>query len=127
AKSLSNLENSKWHTVTVSWDAGSETLTYFIDGKKAGTLTGDLATQYFGGSDYVYYGITGATGSGKNSNLQQVKMTDITATYAPTDAPLKIFSPQMAGNVHTSGNAGYNADTDMMLLTPSGSSKVGAI
>lgn len=127
AKSLSNLENAKWHSVSISWDVDSQTLTYFIDGKKAGTLTGDLATQYFGGSDYVYYGITGATGSGKNSNLQQVKMTGVTVAYAPTDAPLKTSSPQMAGNVHTSGNAGYNADTDVFLLTPTGSSKTGAI
>ena len=33
ATSLSNLENSQWHNVTVSWDAGTQTLTYWIDGQ----------------------------------------------------------------------------------------------
>ena len=63
ATSLPNLENSQWHDVTVSWDAGSQTLTYWIDGKQAGTITGDLANQYFSGSEYVHFGFTGATGS----------------------------------------------------------------
>ena len=76
--------------MTVSWDAGTQTLTYWVDGKQGGTITGDLASQYFGGSDYVHFGFTGATGSGNVSNLQQVKVTSVNATYAPADAPIKI-------------------------------------
>ena len=74
--------------MTVSWNAGTQTLTYWVDGQQGGTITGDLAGQYFGGSDYVHFGFTGATGGAKN--LQQVKVTSVTATYAPADAPPQI-------------------------------------
>lgn len=125
--SLSNLENSKWHTVTVSWDAGLQKLTYWIDGKQGGAISGDLAAQYFGGSDYVHFGFTGATGSGKISNLQQVKVTSVSATYAPADAPVKIDIAQIDGTARTNGNAGFDADKQIFTLTPTGASKTGAV
>ena len=106
--SLSNLENSQWHNVTVSWNAGTQTLTYWVDGKQGGTITGDLAGQYFGGSDYVHFGFTGATGGAKN--LQQVKVTSVNATYAPADAPTHIEIPQIAGTARMNGNAGFDTD-----------------
>jgi hypothetical protein len=83
---LSQLEDARWHDVMVFWDADAHTLTYSIDGIEAGNNSGDLAGQYFSGSDYVYFGFTGATGSKKISNLQQIKVTSVEATYAPTDA-----------------------------------------
>jgi hypothetical protein len=82
ATSLANLENSQWHDVTVSWNAGPQTLTYWIDGQKGGTITGDLASKYFGGSDYVHFGFTGATGAAKN--LQQVKVTGVSELIKDT-------------------------------------------
>ena len=53
ATSLSNLENSQWHDVTVSWDAGTQILTYSIDRATGRRTITRLAGQYFGGSDYV--------------------------------------------------------------------------
>ena len=47
----------------MTWDASTQTLSYWIDGKLGGTLTGDLAQQYFGGSDLVHFGFTGSTGN----------------------------------------------------------------
>ncbi len=126
--SLSNLENSQWHDVTVSWDAATQTLTYWVDGKQGGTLSGDLASQYFAGSDYVHFGFTGATGSGKVSNLQQVKVTSVTATYAPADAPSKIEIAQIGGGTaRVNGNAGFDVDKQVFTLTPQGASKTGAV
>ena len=48
-----------------------QTLSYSFDGKQAGTLTGDLASTYFAGFHYAYFGFTAA--SGGLSNLQQVE------------------------------------------------------
>ena len=59
---LGNLEDGNWHTGQVTWDASTQTLSYWIDGQLGGTLTGDLAQQYFGGSDLVHFGFTGSTG-----------------------------------------------------------------
>jgi hypothetical protein len=80
---LANLENSQWHEVTVAWNATAQTLTYWIDGQQGGTITGDLAQQYFAGSDYVHFGFTGATGASKN--LQQVKVIGVDAIFEGTD------------------------------------------
>ena len=124
---MPNLENAKWHSVGVTWNVSSHTLSYTIDGKKAGSLSGDLASLYFGGSDYAYFGFTAATGAGKVSNLQQVQVTQVSATYAPVDAPLKSATFQLAGKIHTSGNAGYDAHSDVIILTPPGGQMTGAV
>ena len=70
---LGNLQNGNWHTGQVTWDASTQTLSYWIDGKLGGTLTGDLAQQYFGGSELVHFGFTASTGS--SSNAQYVNVT----------------------------------------------------
>ena len=113
---LSNLENSQWHNVTVSWIASTQTLTYWVDGQQGGTITGDLAAQYFGGSDYVHFGFTGATGGGKN--LQQVKVTGITATYAPVPSPPPEpeIPPSVLPEMTQSGAASYAAASDIFYL-----------
>jgi hypothetical protein len=53
-------------------------LSYSFDGKQAGTLQGDLASQYFAGSESAYFGFTAATGG--LSNLQQVELNGLDAT-----------------------------------------------
>jgi len=73
---LGNLEDGAWHSVVVTWDG--TTLSYTVDGVLAGTLTGDLAAEYFGGSDNVYFGVTGATGG--LFNQTQVTFTSLNAT-----------------------------------------------
>ena len=73
---LGNLEDGNWHTSQVTWDASSQTLSYWIDGELGGTLTGDLAQQYFGGSDLVHFGFTGSTGGSANVQLVQVTGLD---------------------------------------------------
>jgi hypothetical protein len=73
---LGNIEDGNWHTVSVSWDG--ETLSYTVDGILAGTLTGDIATDYLGGSQYAYFGFTGATGG--LSHEGQVRLLSLEAT-----------------------------------------------
>lgn len=78
-KTLANIENKKWHSVTVHWDAETQTLTYSFDGKKKGALSGDLAAAYLGGEDYAYFGFTGATT--RAANVQKVKITSVDAVF----------------------------------------------
>jgi hypothetical protein len=127
ATSLPNLENSQWHDVTVSWDAATQILTYWVDGKQAGILTGDLANQYFSGSEYVHFGFTGATGSRSVANLQQVKVTSVSATYAPADATLQSEIAQIGGTAQMSGPAGFDSDRQLFTLTSAGASKTGVV
>ena len=75
---LGNIENGAWHSVSVSWDVQSQTLAYSFDGQQGDTLNGDLADRFFGDSDFVYFGFTGATGG--LSNPQQVQALGLQAT-----------------------------------------------
>ena len=77
AVSLGNLENGHWHQAHVVWDAETHTLQYWVDGKLGGTLSGDLAAKYFGGSDHVHFGFTGATGT--VGNIEQIRVTQLSA------------------------------------------------
>jgi VCBS repeat-containing protein len=93
AVSLGNIEDGTWHQVNVQWDVSTQTLTYGFDGVVRGTLTGDLALQYFGGSDFVYYGFGGGTGG--STNLQQIKDLTVNAVFedGPPDQPPVVANP----------------------------------
>ncbi len=73
---LGNIEDGAWHTVQVTWDG--QTLSYTFDGVLAGTLTEDIIAAYFGGSEFVHFGFTGATGGGTEQG--QVRLLSLEAT-----------------------------------------------
>jgi len=76
---LPNLEDGAWHPVVVSWNAATQTLSYTIDGQSRGTLTGNIATQYLGGSNFAYFGF--GAGTGGLTNTQSVRNVTATATF----------------------------------------------
>lgn len=74
AVDFGNLEDGAWHDVVVSWYAVSQTLTYTVDGRLAGSFTGDLINNYFGGASQVYFGYTASTGG--FNNQQRIRFAD---------------------------------------------------
>lgn len=72
---LPNLEDGVWHAVVVNWDSASQTLSYTVDGTLAGTYTGNIVTNYFGGANKVYFGFTASTGGLNND--QRVRFSSI--------------------------------------------------
>ncbi len=76
---LGNIEDGQWHSIEVSWDASTQTLSYTFDGQQAGVLTGDIVAQYLGGSDFAHFGFTAATGAATNE--QKVRVSEIDATF----------------------------------------------
>jgi hypothetical protein len=123
--SVGNLEDGHWHQAHVIWDTATQTLQYWVDGKFAGSLTGDLATTYFGGSSYVSFGFTGATGSG--GNLQEVHVTHLDAVTGSgthneygvlTASDSKPFIDKGAFDlITTTGSASFDATTGLVSLT----------
>jgi hypothetical protein len=88
---LGNIEDGQWHSVAVSWDASSQTLSYTVDGQQAGVLTGDIAAQYLGGSDFAHFGFVASTGGAINEH--KVQVTAISATFeggAINNAPIAL-------------------------------------
>ena len=64
-----NIEDCRWHTLRIVWDAVTKTLTAFVDGDQRLTVTKDLVADVFAGNPQVYWGFTGSTGGARN--LQQ--------------------------------------------------------
>ncbi len=134
---LGNIEDGAWHSVSVSWDAQTEALSYSFDGQQGDTLRGDLADRFFGNSDFVYFGFTGATGG--LSNLQQVQAVDLQATLiepgvTPVVDPDPDVAPEivdsianMGGDVALTGDASYSATTGVITLTPDALYQTGSV
>ena len=84
-----NIEDGAWHPVVVTWNAATQTLSYTFDNQPMGTpLTGDIATQFLGGSNFAYVGF--GAGTGGLSNTQSVRNISVTATLegqAPGNNP----------------------------------------
>jgi hypothetical protein len=73
---LVNIKDGLWHQVHVVSDG--TTISYTFDGKQMASMSLATAETYLGGSQYAYFGFTGATGG--LSELQQVKLDALTAT-----------------------------------------------
>ena len=74
-----NVKDGHWHNVLVSWNATDHTLTYWFDGKQAGSLNQDIVAKYEGGSPFAYLGFTAGTGGAHN--LQEVHLDSLTGTF----------------------------------------------
>ncbi|MEJ0061046.1 MAG: cadherin-like domain-containing protein [Terricaulis sp.] len=90
---LGNVEDGLYRQVIVTWDADTSTLRYTINGVLVGTLTdANIAADYFGGSNFVHFGFTGATGGAFND--QRVKIGAVSATFegggATNHAPVAV-------------------------------------
>jgi len=64
-----NIEDCKWHTLRIQWDATTKKLTAYIDGALRVSVVKDFITDVFGGNPLVFWGFTGSTGGARN--LQQ--------------------------------------------------------
>ena len=76
---LPNIEDGAWHPVVVTWNAATQTLSYTFDGQQRGTLTGNVATQFLGGSNFAYVGF--GAGTGGLGNIQSVRNVNVAATF----------------------------------------------
>lgn len=74
---LPNIEDGQWHSVTVTWDPATSTLAYTFDGAPAGSITGDIANDYLGGSQFAYFGFGGATGGLNNQQKVRINEVDV--------------------------------------------------
>ena len=70
SKTVSNLEDGKWHPVIFTWDAQSKTMVCKLDGAQMFSQSYDLVSNVFGGTPFSYFGFTASTGG--LSNRQQV-------------------------------------------------------
>ena len=82
-----NIEDGQYRRGIVDWDATAQTLNVFYDGVLVATYTGDIVTNIFGGTPFVYYGFSGGTG-GLN-NMCEFCITALSATFENTSFPVE--------------------------------------
>ncbi len=124
--SLGNIEDGAWHSVVVDWNASTQTLRYWFDGKLAGTLQSDIVNNYLGGSSLANLGFTGATGG--RSNLQQVKVLSLDGEFSSAPANGVAIDPaKLAQIIKLNGDARYDQSTNIVTLTPDAPSKLGGV
>lgn len=94
---LPNIEDGAWHPVVVTWNAATQTMSYTVDGQPMGTpLTGDIATQFLGGSNFAYFGF--GAGTGGLSNTQSVRNINVAATFEGQAPALLAIESDPNGN-----------------------------
>ena len=107
---LSNIENDKYYEVIFDWDPVSQNFEYYFDGDLYDSLNIDLVNTYFGGSNLIYYGMTGSTGGFQN--LQKICVIEQDITFfandlgdAPDDGTSNTFATLLDSNgpVHEIG------------------------
>jgi len=84
--SVSNLENNQYHSFTISWNAGSQTLTGVLDGNVVVNYTGDIVSSIFGNNPGVYWGFTGATGGLYNDQRVQIESVEFSEQLVINDS-----------------------------------------
>jgi uncharacterized repeat protein (TIGR01451 family) len=63
-----NIEDGLWHTIDISWNAATQTLSYVFDNVYNDSYTDDLITNFFAGESNVYFGFTASTGGSTNNH-----------------------------------------------------------
>ncbi len=61
-----NIEDGNWHSLHITWNAATKTLTTYVDGSLRLTTVKDFVTDIFSGNPLVFWGFTGSTGGENN-------------------------------------------------------------
>lgn len=93
-----NAEDGNYHQVRITWEAGSETISCFVDCDLRVTYSGDIIDDIFDGDPFVFMGFTAATGGSYNDQI--VCLDYVTAvdelddvTVCPGDS-VQLFLPE---------------------------------
>ncbi len=64
-----NIEDGNTHQVEILWEAVPQRLTVYFGGNERIQYQGDIIQTIFGGNNWLYVGLTGATGGATNQQL----------------------------------------------------------
>jgi hypothetical protein len=64
-----NIEDGQWHTVTISWNIDTQTLSYLFDNVYSDSYTNNnFVNTFFAGTSNVYFGFTASTDGSTNTH-----------------------------------------------------------
>ena len=73
--SSANIEDNVYHSIKISWNSVTHTMSVFFDGVFRSSFSQDIVNLIFGGNNAVTWGITASTGD--YNNLQRVCITSL--------------------------------------------------
>ncbi|MEZ4826978.1 MAG: hypothetical protein R3C61_11970 [Bacteroidia bacterium] len=85
--SCANIEDGAVHSVKIEWKPNTYTLDTYIDGDLRVSYTGDIVNTIFSGQEWVYFGMTAATGGARN--LQKFYPTAFQAVGESNSFPVE--------------------------------------
>ena len=122
---LNNLTDGNWHNVHVSLECGDPDTHLHLrrqTGRTAAAHADVSSPTYFGGSNYAYFGFTGATGGASDSapDPAQFAQRDVRERVAPRCAtPCHVQDPiALSNNAVINGSATYDSTNHTFVLTP---------
>lgn len=98
-KSISNIEDGKWHKVSIRWNAINAKFSYIFDGTIKDTYSGDITT--FLKTKTGYFGFTGATAG--QTNIQKVKNIEVTGIIPDSEYKLQVEQSITNGATYSVG------------------------
>ena len=108
--SLGNIEDGKWHSVKITWEAATKKFTHVFDGKQLFSINYDIVGNIFSGNPYVYWGFTAATGGAVN--LQQVRFSEICSVSENPSPAIAYYDGYNFQNVTGASQPGQEVDID---------------
>ncbi|RDV10390.1 PKD domain-containing protein [Pontibacter diazotrophicus] len=116
ANSTGNIEDSKWHTTRIVWNARTQNLTVYFDGVQKLSYTDNIVTNIFSDSPEVFWGFTGGTGGSSNLQMFSVVKLDfasgMTLNAVSTNQTCPDFSDGSITLAPTGGTAPYEYSID---------------
>ncbi|MGB6128353.1 MAG: hypothetical protein WBG30_06345 [Psychrilyobacter sp.] len=100
-KSIYNIEDGKWHKVSIHWNATNAKFSYTFDGKIKDTYSGDITA--FLGAKTGYFGFTGA--SAGLTNIQKVKNIEVTGIIPDSEYKLQVKQSITNGATYSVGKS----------------------
>lgn len=110
AVTLGNIEDGLWHRIEIRWNAATRTLATFFDGVQRDTLARDLVADLFGGSPYVNFMVTAATGGATAPHALRGLVADVTyENVVGNQAPVLFGGPTRSLGVNENTLAPFHA------------------
>ncbi len=118
---LGNIEDGQWHRIEIAWNAATKTITTWFDGVLRDTKTADIVAQIFGGSNFVNYMVTAATGGTTTVHQMRAFRADVLyEDVGGAQAPLLYGGPSralsVAENTLTAFHAPFATDPESAAL-----------
>lgn len=115
-----NVEDGKWRSVEIEWDATTKTMTVYVEGQQILQTQKDLLHTHFLGDPKVYLGVTSASSSTGNDvkgvKVKKIKTPDAGISEMSIGLRTSAIEPMSASGIPIDTNLSINSSLPGYLL-----------